>query len=203
MDKHAICKGVAALAFTGAVAGCTASPTLVYGDSLVVQVGTVPGAEVHASNGTNACDWEQQIRQDTARHPVRVLLVFTGNPWSAPSLQAWQTYGPGGVGVVQAECMRVIRRILPASTQLVVMSTLACRTAWPNGSPLINKQWQQMALTSPNTQWRTYTDDSLTPGHVFVVRDSRGVLRAPDGVHLVAPAGYDAYRDAISRAVGG
>ena len=164
----------------------------------------MPGAEVHVDNGTNACDWEQQIRQDTARHPVRVLLVFTGNPWSAPSLQAWQTYGPGGVGVVQAECMRVIRRILPASILLVVMSTLACRTAWPNKSPLIQQAVAtDGSLTSENTQWGTYADDSLTPGHVFMVRDAGGVLRAPDGVHLVAPAGYDAYRDAISRAVGG
>lgn len=164
----------------------------------------VPGAEVHVDNGTNACDWRQQIRQDTARHRVRVLLVSRATPGRSRHGRPGRPTDLAGVGVVQAECMRVIRRILPASIQLVVMSTLACRTAWPNKSPLIQQAVAtDGSLTSENTQWGTYADDSLTPGHVFMVRDAGGVLRAPDGVHLVAPAGYDAYRDAISRAVGG
>lgn len=176
-------------------------PVQVYGDSLVVQArAQVRGAQVLSFPGTNVCDWLGQMKQHAAANPRRVVLVFSGNMWS--QIKGYKAYGVLYPATEQAKCIAKVRQIFPASTQLVVYSPVACKSeAVPNGSRAFAYFWYLTARTLPNTVWSTAADDALTPGHVYRQADARGLLRAPDGVHL-AGAGFAVFGGAINRATG-
>jgi hypothetical protein len=189
------------------IVSCDPPPpsNVVYGDSLAVLAQTAsPTADTdyHVYGGTNICDWRGDFAERAKTNPKRVVLVFTGNTWKEPVATAYRVYGVDGAAKVQAGCIREARAAFPLTTQIVVMSTLACNTGWANGDPAYNLRWKEAVVPSSNMRWRTYTDDTFTPGHVF-----RNWKRDPDGIHLTTtgtatnPSGAQVYADQMRRAI--
>ena len=187
---------------------------LVFGDSLTVQSEDAarqfaPSLNervvFEAEGGSAMCDWVRRAPLELAkRHPVRVVLAFTGNTASCVS-KAYLKSGARGAVSVYEESLRQMRTIF-ARVPITLVVPPAMRNlphGWfPfNGNAALVAMYKQVGAELHMTV-DTSADDWLTPHHIY--RQARSAfpygpvtdVRLTDGVHLT-PAGELWYAAAL------
>lgn len=187
---------------------------VIAGDSLVTQAEGESGNGLHgirviATIGHDVCQDRKEIERAGRRRPRRIVLAYTGNSFSSTVHQAVVASGGQGLGLVYADCLRDIRAAVPNSVHLVVVQSLACGPHDLHGSPVLNAYLRTATLGGAypsgmvvppmtNATFSTAVDDRMTPGHRYRDRDSGGVLRLGDKLHLT-PYGATVYAAVLRR----
>ena len=187
---------------------------VIAGDSLVTEAvgetgNALRGTKVVAAIGHDICQDRKQIERAGRRRPRRIVLAYTGNAYTEQVRKAVLASGAQGLGLVYANCLRDIRAAVPDAVQLVVVQALACGPGDLHGSPIFNAYLRTATLggTYPsgvrvppmtNASYSTAVDDRMTPRHRYRDRDSGGLLRTGDKLHLT-PYGATVYADVLRR----